>query len=175
MGMCGSKSKDIYFVGIEALHESCRRPAQFEALATNTRPADLVVAQQFKDVLASIEAGDAKGLAHLLSDGGQLAKYKGPDGSTPLHAAARGEPECIALLLAAGAPVNSRNEAGLTPLMRAAEYGSAEAVSSLLGADADPTIEDKEGHAALWHAKAGGHEPIVAALGGSTTLAAREG
>ena len=169
MGMCGSK-KDILFVGVEALHETCRRPVDLKVEAASARlsPAEQVVAQNFKDVQACIEAGDVKGLLHLLDS--QLARHRGPDGGTALHVAARGQSQCIALILAAGAPVDARNKAGVTPLMCAAESGAAGAVRSLLGAHAVPTLEDSQGHTALWHAKEGKHDDVISALGGSKTL-----
>jgi ankyrin repeat protein len=73
----------------------------------------------------------------------------GLDGAPALHDAANsGDCDLIALLLRAGADVNSRSASGWTALMRACNAGEMDAVRMLLDAGADPTARNAEGYTA---------------------------
>ena len=67
-------------------------------------------------------------------------------------------------LLRAGAPVNTRDDAGETALMLAAEAGNGKAVKRLLKAGADRTLVNKEGKSATDLARENGHDRVVALL-----------
>ncbi len=70
-----------------------------------------------------------------------------------LHVAARaGDREAIHSLLAGGADVNARDDAGNTPLMVAAMCADAETVNTLLKAGADVKAKNKAGATALLRA-----------------------
>lgn len=64
-------------------------------------------------------------------------------------AARTGEQAVLQEFIAAGYPVNTRNELSYTALMVAAYAGQAQAVALLLQAGADACIRDKRGHTAL--------------------------
>ena len=70
----------------------------------------------------------------------------GPPRTTPLLAVLAGPtPDLVADLLAAGADVTLRGDAGFTPLHSAAAHGDAEAVRALLAAGADPAATNDAG------------------------------
>ena len=64
-------------------------------------------------------------------------------------AAGYGRGKIVELLLAAGADVNARSNAGATPLMVAAELGYGKVVRLLLKAGADVNAKNGEGQTAL--------------------------
>src|SRR5215813_3667399 len=69
-----------------------------------------------------------------------------PDGTTPLHWAARADEGMIARdLLAAGAKATAVNRYGVTPLSLAANNASADLVDILLNAGADAKTVIKDG------------------------------
>ena len=72
--------------------------------------------------------------------------------------------DVVKALLRAGAPVNTRDDAGETALMLAAEVGNVKAVKRLLKAGADRTLLNKEGKSATDLARENGHEAVVALL-----------
>ncbi|MEE1265108.1 MAG: ankyrin repeat domain-containing protein, partial [Akkermansia sp.] len=59
------------------------------------------------------------------------------------------DPECVRLLLEAGAKPNLRNSAKATPLMRAVEYNRPDIVRLLLQHGAHPHTPDCTGHSPL--------------------------
>jgi ankyrin repeat protein len=68
----------------------------------------------------------------------------------PLHsAAASGRREVLALLLAAGAPVNARQQLGWTALHAAVQNGDRAMIRILLAFGADPKQEQDQGKSAL--------------------------
>jgi ankyrin repeat protein len=78
-------------------------------------------------------------------------------GATPLgEAADRCHPEIAALLIAAGADVDSSDEDGFTHLMTAAEAGCESVAQLLLEAGVDPSLTS-EGKSAADLARAWGH------------------
>lgn len=86
-------------------------------------------------------------------------------GWSPLHyAAAGGDPDITALLVARGANINARAVAGITPLMMAAREGQEDAVMVLLRAGADATLVDSAGANALQLAEKADKPRIVQAL-----------
>jgi len=83
----------------------------------------------------------------------------------PLHAAVAGRHHDIAArLIAAGADVNARQQAGYTPLLAAAGNGDADLVHTLLDAGADPQLADDAGMRPADLADQHGHEALAAEL-----------
>lgn len=67
------------------------------------------------------------------------------NGSQPIHSAARwNQPDCIQMLVEAGADINSRNNSGKTPLHWATENHGADAVQWLLSNGADAGLAEYE-------------------------------
>lgn len=65
------------------------------------------------------------------------------NGSQPIHTAARwNHPDCIQVLVEAGADINSRNDSGKTPLHWATEDQAAEAIEWLLSNGADAGLAE---------------------------------
>lgn len=87
-------------------------------------------------------------------------------GGTALHAAAlHNRPECMPLLLRAGALVDSPTRVEKrTPLMLAAMHGKIEVLRALLAARAQVGLVDDRWYTALHHAAASGSTDCVAAL-----------
>ena len=69
-------------------------------------------------------------------------------GQTPLHYAAD-HVASLGALVAAGVPIDTKNDEGETPLLHLARYGRGEAVLFLLAHGADPMTADKDGQTAL--------------------------
>lgn len=129
-------------------------------------------------------------LVELLLAKGANAKAKNNDGLTPLflsantrvaeillskepsvsvHAAAlSGNAAVMAVLIARGAPVNSRNEQDSTPLDLAALRGHKAIVELLLEKGANPDTKDKIGSTPLHWAAYQGHAGVVEALAART-------
>jgi ankyrin repeat protein len=83
----------------------------------------------------------------------------------PLHYAAyQNNPECIKLLLEAGANVNAKDDYGSTPLNIAAWIGELECVKCLLAAGADINLTNKYRHTAADVAREYGHHECLALL-----------
>ena len=96
--------------------------------------------------MARVKAGDACGVADLLSQGHIPDAERDASGRTPLlWAADAGDAELVALLLAAGANVNAADEDGGSPLLHAALCGHELAARALLHAGADACARDAEG------------------------------
>ena len=72
--------------------------------------------------------------------------------------------DVVKALLRAGAPVNTRDDAGESALMLAATVGNVKAVKRLLKAGADRTFLNKEGKSAADLARESGHEAVLALL-----------
>ena len=85
---------------------------------------------------------------------------------TPLHSAAAGHHAGIgALLLAAGADPNARQQGGFVPLHAAAQNGDAALVRALLDHGADPNAVDDDGRTPATLAESKGYDEIVEMLG----------
>ncbi len=70
----------------------------------------------------------------------------------------------VQMALAAGAPPDSQDEFGDTPLIKAASDGNLELVKLLLGAGASTTVRNQAGQTARDAARAGGRHDVVALL-----------
>lgn len=82
--------------------------------------------------------GCADILQALVSEGLADHSLRLINGSQPIHSAARwNQPDCIQVLVEAGADINSRNNSGKTPLHWAAENHGVDAVQWLLSNGAD--------------------------------------
>ena len=110
----------------------------------------------------------------LLAAGADIeADEIGLYGGRPLHWAAEHAPECVALLLAAGADPNSRNAmpgelAGVTPLIMCAMQHDdcGECARLLLAAGADASLTTPDGRTALSIAEEHGRSAVAAAIRG---------
>ena len=81
------------------------------------------------------------------------ADLGGADGTKPLHAAAiSGHEGCLAVLLQAGADVNSVTKTRVTAVHHAARKGNSECLKKLLEAGADVNIDEEEGFLPLHYA-----------------------
>ena len=126
-----------------------------------------------EDFAALCLSGTAEQVRQALKDGANANAYSKHDAahdSTPaLSLAARsfnGSTDKIAVLLAAGADINAREERyGMTALMDAASGNRLEVATLLLSAGADVHAHDAFfGQTALFWAAGGGHVEMIAAL-----------
>lgn len=85
--------------------------------------------------------------------------------ATALHTAAKeGHSGVVRVLLAAGAPLEARDDMGQTPLAVAAFFGRAEALDALLEAGARTDVTDTNGDTPAKLAAACNHTALVARL-----------
>jgi len=110
--------------------------------------------------------GGSQAAVPLLERGADPGAVAGdPMRIQPLHAAVAGRHHDIAArLIAAGADVNARQQAGYTPLLAAAGNGDADLVHTLLDAGADPQLADDAGTRPADLADQHGHEALAAEL-----------
>ncbi len=106
--------------------------------------------------------------ARLLIDMGMDVNAKDSAGETPLHIAARGNMDEIAVaLILAGADANAKDNSGETPLHAAASENKAEAADALIAAGANIHAKDNAGatplHAAVISRSADMVEILIAA------------
>lgn len=88
-----------------------------------------------------------------------------PDGTTPLHYAARNQDmAAVKKLLAAKAPADAPNRYGVTPLVLAVEEGNVEIVNALIAAGADVNHALPEGETVLMTAARTGNVAVLQAL-----------
>lgn len=83
----------------------------------------------------------------------------------PLHSAAAGQTEVVALLIDWGVDVNTSHQAGYTALHAAAQRGDPDLVRALLRAGADPAAVTSDGRTAQALATDGGHRDVAALIG----------
>ena len=126
-------------------------------------------------LIAAAKRGDEAGVRSLLRTSGVRLKADttdrtgvnavGPDGTTALYWAARGDHLAIVrLLLAAGARVDAADRYGITPLALAAINGSAPVVSALLEAGANAKGRVGDGETVLMAASRTGRADAVKLL-----------
>ncbi|KAH8198001.1 hypothetical protein TruAng_007826 [Truncatella angustata] len=95
-------------------------------------------------------------------------RYQVKPGYTRLEMAARTSHETLlALLLKAGATINSKDPKGFTPLARAAEYGHEIAVQVLLNQGANIELKNNKDFSPLSIAAWEGHETVIRVLLGA--------
>jgi uncharacterized protein len=88
-----------------------------------------------------------------------------PDGTTPLHYAARNHDlASVRSLLASGAKVDAENRFGVTPLVLAVEEGDLDAVNALIAAGANVNHALPEGETVLMTAARTGNVAVMKAL-----------
>ena len=88
------------------------------------------------------KAGDVAEVKKLLASGVKVGAKEEERGWTPLHLATL---EVAKVLLKAGAKVDARTTAGVTPLHTAAWTGRADVIKFLLSAGAAANAKDKDG------------------------------
>jgi ankyrin repeat protein len=111
--------------------------------------------------------GDAVGATRaLLATAADVnARSRNAFSVLPLHSAVAGNhDEVVAVLLAAGADVNTPQRHRFTPLHGAAQNGAAVTVERLLAAGADPMATNDDGSTAADLAAAAGHEELAERL-----------
>ncbi len=98
-------------------------------------------------------------------------------GQAPLHACARSCPQCITLLVSAGARPDRYDVVGRTPLAIALEVSNLATIEALLRAGADPNFQNGNGDSAFSLASYGPPRPEIVSLleqhGGRLTMAQR--
>lgn len=100
-------------------------------------------------------------MQRLLQRGAQVHR----DGWAPIHyAASCPEPEPVAVMLKAGAPVNAPSTNGSTPLMMAAGYGAIDAARFLLRNGADARARNQRQLSAADFARSAGRDGLAAEL-----------
>jgi len=108
-----------------------------------------------KEIIKAAKAGDVLRIKELLATDRGLINARDKDGSTPLHCAAwKGQQEAVALLLEAGAEVNSHNSNdhwGTTPLHAAAHANQAAIAQLLIDDGADVNAMDMNGQTPMHH------------------------
>ncbi len=121
--------------------------------------------------LSLLAAGALVGLPHLTSVAApsatppaERALSKVGAGQYLRDAARIGDNEVISALVEAGAPIESADEKGYTPLILAAYHGHPEAVELLLAEGADACRPDAHGNTAMMGAAFKGYEDIVTRL-----------
>ena len=115
-------------------------------------------------LVEAVKAGNRAAVQTLVKDPGAV-NGRTPDGSTPLHWAARADDvEIVKALVRAGANVNASNRYGVTPLNLAATSGSAAIAAALLDAGADANGSLPEGETALMTAARTGNPAVVELL-----------
>lgn len=110
------------------------------------------------------QARDARSMKALLAFGLEPNHANGEGTTTLMNAAARGDPEVVQLLLAAGAKIAPQDRWGMTALHHAARGGNAETVAALIAAGADVDARDRSGEAPLDQARANGADEVVSLL-----------
>uniref|UniRef100_A0A3Q3AC98 Retinoic acid induced 14 n=1 Tax=Kryptolebias marmoratus TaxID=37003 RepID=A0A3Q3AC98_KRYMA len=116
-------------------------------------------------LLAAVEHGEVDKVASLLSKKGANAVKLDSEGKSALHvAAARGQTDCLAVILSHGADLSVTDAAGLTPLHLAAKNNHLECCRKLVQSKCPVDAADGSGRTALHHAAASGNMQIVQLL-----------
>ena len=120
---------------------------------------------RMREFLAVCARGDESGAKRLMATSADIALAVDPLRRTGLHAAAEtGQTAVAKTLLAAGADVNARTEAGQTPLHLAVQNGHAAAAELLLSAGADVNAKDRLARPALLYAVEDGRADLTGLL-----------
>jgi hypothetical protein len=139
------------------------------AAATGARGGTVFLAQEDDSPLAVDAIAAVRGAAGAVQDYGTLIPpFRWPNGTTALMtAAAHGQRAVLVDLVARGADLSARDDAGSTALHHAAGAGDLEAVDVLLDAGADVDAVDHAGLTALAVAAANGRDDVVGRLTGA--------
>jgi ankyrin repeat protein len=108
--------------------------------------------------------GDAAPVADVLATGVDLERPGEWDATALMHAAERGLPDMVAVLLEAGANFRARDKEGRSALFFGAGSGNAKVVELLLAAGAGANEDDKYGDTPLMGAAAAGNPDVVRLL-----------
>lgn len=115
-------------------------------------------------LIDAIKSGNRSAI-RVLAKQAQLVNVREPDGTTPLHWAARADDlETVRLLLGAGADAQAANRYGVTPLALAAVNGNPAVISALIEAGADVNAALPEGETVLMTASRTGKPEALALL-----------
>uniref|UniRef100_A0A8B9H7F7 Ankyrin repeat domain 24 n=1 Tax=Astyanax mexicanus TaxID=7994 RepID=A0A8B9H7F7_ASTMX len=116
-------------------------------------------------LLSAVEHGETDKLASLLSKKGTSATKLDSEGKSALHvAAARGQAECLAVILAHGADVSVVDASGFSALHLAAKNNHQDCAKRLIQSKCVVDALDGAGRTALHHAAASGNSVIVQLL-----------
>ncbi|XP_058473460.1 ankycorbin isoform X1 [Solea solea] len=116
-------------------------------------------------LLAAVEHGEAEKLASLLAKKGASAVKLDSEGKSALHvAAARGQTDCLSVILTHGADLSVTDAAGFNPLHLAAKNNHAECCKKLIQNKCPVDAVDSSGKTALHHAAASGNIHTVQLL-----------
>ncbi|KAF0031396.1 hypothetical protein F2P81_015951 [Scophthalmus maximus] len=116
-------------------------------------------------LLAAVEHGEAEKVASLLTKKGASAVKLDSEGKSALHvAAARGQSDCLSVIVAHGADLSLTDAAGFNPLHLAAKNNHTECCKKLIQSKCPVDAVDGSGKTALHHAAAGGNIQTVQLL-----------
>ncbi|XP_019127462.2 ankycorbin isoform X2 [Larimichthys crocea] len=116
-------------------------------------------------LLAAVEHGEVEKVASLLAKKGASAVKLDGEGKSALHvAAARGQTDCLSVILAHGADLSITDAAGYNPLHLAAKNNHVECCKKLIQSKCPIDAADSSGKAALHHAAASGNIQTVQLL-----------
>ena len=142
------------------------RPPRSEtpSRAANEREKpEVPLGAQEKELLDAVGAGDTTAVERLLKEKADI-NAKGPDGSTPLHRAAKGRTDLAELLVASGADVNTKDSNAWTPLHVAVIWHNKDVVEFLLTKGAEVNTKARDNGRTPLHEAAMGHKEIVELL-----------
>jgi ankyrin repeat protein len=117
------------------------------------------------EICGAIQANDLETVKALISQDSTLANTKTPEGSTPLHFAAKfGHPFVIHHLVSCNADLNCLDAEGMSPLMLATKSCQLMAMQALCELHVDVNLCNPGGASALHYASAAGDVKILEAL-----------
>lgn len=131
--------------------------ASLEKLLERKDIAVRTAAPDGRDALFLAVEHDHPAIARILRRAGARIDSTGPDGWTPLHAAASRSAGMTEWLLSEGALLNCRDTLGREPLSIAAENGMADSALAMLKHGAEIEAVDEKGNSALHYAARSGH------------------
>ncbi|XP_068561896.1 ankycorbin isoform X2 [Cebidichthys violaceus] len=116
-------------------------------------------------LLAAVEHGEVEKVASLLAKKGASAVKLDGEGKSALHvAAARGQTDCLSVILSHGADLSITDAAGFNPLHLAAKNNHTECCKKLIQSKCPVDAVDGSGKTALHHAAASGNIQTVQLL-----------